>query len=409
MNEDNLAQITAKAPWVAFIVGGPGSSAHKICAEMARMHGYTHLSAEQALRNEVSSGSSTGKEIIHAISQGRVPVDSMIEVIMRNILKSSGTRVLVEGFPQDIEQAQGFEEAIGAVQGVVYVKCSRREMQRRILEAAGKDAGDIDSVATVRDARRQISEFEDKIAEVLTYYSLGNKIFVIKDGPSLLKMCNQTDSFLGRFPAPSRSFGTQTDSGLVADDTASNLPQSLNDWSEMREKPSPFFNGENTAIDEGFIRGGRNGQSINIPTPPNQRSSRRGGNGNGKNNGGGPRTEKIQHQQQVLDGPRSELEKWFQSINIMAGPVSQWRTNFANGYLMAQILELFFSSEIQSVGFHTGVSSSNKRDNWRQLQTFFLRYEFPLSDNEIMGMMQAKKSAIVPMLLKLHGFLCNQG
>jgi hypothetical protein len=110
-----------------------------------------------------------------------------------------------------------------------------------------------------------------------------------------------------------------------------------------------------------------------------------------------------------LDGPRSELEKWFQSINIMAGPVSQWRTNFANGYLMAQILELFFSSEIQSVGFHTGVSSSNKRDNWRQLQTFFLRYEFPLSDNEIMGMMQAKKSAIVPMLLKLHGFLCNQG
>ena len=410
MNEDNLAQITAKAPWVAFIVGGPGSSAHKICAEMARMHGYTHLSAEQALRNEVSSGSSTGKEIIHAISQGRVPVDSMIEVIMRNILKSSGTRVLVEGFPQDIEQAQGFEEAIGAVQGVVYVKCSRREMQRRILEAAGKDAGDIDSVATVRDARRQISEFEDKIAEVLTYYSLGNKIFVIKDGPSLLKMCNQTDSFLGRFPAPSRSFGTQTDSGLVAEDTASNLPQSLNDWSEMREKPSPFFNGENTAVDEGFIRGGRNGQSINIPTPPNQRSSRRGGNGNGKNNGGGPRTEKIQqNQQQVLDGPRSELEKWFQSINIMAGPVSQWRTNFANGYLMAQILELFFSSEIQSVGFHTGVSSSNKRDNWRQLQTFFLRYEFPLSDNEIMGMMQAKKSAIVPMLLKLHGFLCNQG
>ena len=104
-----------------------------------------------------------------------------------------------------------------------------------------------------------------------------------------------------------------------------------------------------------------------------------------------------------------ELEKWFQSINVMTGPVPQWRTNFANGYLFAQILEIFFSSEIQSVGFHTGVSSSNKRDNWRQLQTFFLRYDFTLSDAEIMGIMQAKKSSIVPMLLKLHGFLCNQG
>jgi UMP-CMP kinase len=399
----STTQITAKAPWVAFIIGGPGSSAHKICAEMARMHGYTHLSAEKAIRDEVASGSSCGKEIIHAISQGRVPVDSTIEVIMRNILKSSGTRVLVEGFPQDIEQAQGFEEAIGAVQGVVYVKCSRREMQRRILEAAGKDAGDIDSVSTVRDARRQISEFEDKIAEVLTYYSLGNKIFVIKDGPSLLKMCNQTDGFLGRFPAPSRSFGTQTDSGLVTDDTANNMSSSSNDWSEMREKPSPFFNGENTAVESGFVRGGRTGQSLNVPTPP----KRRGGKGGST---GGPRTEKIQQNQQIImDGPRSELEKWFQSINIMGGPVNQWRTNFANGYLFAQILELFFPSELQSVGFHTGVSSSNKRDNWRQLQTFFLRYDFPLSDNEIMSMMQAKKSAIVPMLLKLHSFLVGQG
>jgi hypothetical protein len=222
-------------------------------------------------------------------------------------------------------------------------------------------------------------------------------------------MCNQTNSFLSRFPAPSRSFGTQTDAGLVTEDTASNLPQSLNDWGEMTEKPSPFFNGENTAIEEGFVRGGKNGQTINIPTPPNQRGQRRNGPGNNKNSGG-PRTEKIQQNQQlILDGPRSELEKWFQSINIMAGPVPQWRTNFSNGYLIAQILEIFFPAEIQSVGFHTGVSSSNKRDNWRQLQAFFLRYDFSLNDNEIMGMMQAKKSSIVPMLLKLHGFLCNQG
>lgn len=193
----------------------------------------------------------------------------------------------------------------------------------------------------------------------------------------------------------------------MTEETAANMPQSLSDWGEIREKPSPFFNSANTVTEEGFVRGGRSGQSINVPTPPNQRN-RRGGPG--KQGGSGPRTEKIQQQQvAVLDGPRSELEKWFQSINIMAGPVPQWRTNFANGYLFAQILELFFPSEIQSVGFHTGVSSSNKRDNWRQLQTFFLRYEFPLSDQEIMGMMQAKKSSIVPLLMKLHGFLAVQG
>ena len=408
-------QIVSKAPWVAFVVGGPGSSASKICAEMARTYGFTYVSAETAIRDEVASGSSCGKEIIHAISQGRVPVDSTIEVIMRNILKASGTRVLVEGFPQDINQAQGFEEAIGAVQCVIYVKCSRREMQRRILEAAGKDTGDIDAVATVRDARRRISEFEDKITEVLTYYDLGRKVITVKDGPSLLKMCNKTNAKLSRYPAPSRSFGTQTDSGLTGSKTAAdNVPvMSSIDWSEMAEKPSPFFNGQNAREAEGFLRGG--GPNLDgrraAPTPPGNRRSKVANGLNGST--GGPRTEKIQQRedarQRAMDGPRSELEKWFNSINIMAGPVPQWRSNFANGYLLAQILELFFPQEIQSVGFHTGVSSANKRDNWRQIQTFFLRYEFPLSDSEIMSMMQAKKSGTMPFLLKVHKFLADQG
>ena len=415
--DNNETHIVAKAPWVSFVIGGPGSSAGKVCAEMARTYGFTYVSAEKAIREEVSSGSTCGKEIIHAISQGRVPVDSTIEVIMRNILKASGTRVLVEGFPQDINQAQGFEEAIGVVQCVIYIKCSRREMQRRILEAAGKDTGDIDAVATVRDARRRITEFEDKITEVLTYYSLGEKVITVKDGPSLLKMCNKANAMLSRYPAPSRSFGTQTDAGLTGSMTAAeNMPpvSSMTEWSEMAEKPSPFFNGQNAREAEGFLRGG--GPNLDgrrsLPTPPGNRRSNMM-NGVGGSTGGGPRTEKIQQRedarQRAMDGPRGELEKWFNSINVMVGPMPQWRTNFANGYLLAQILELFFPQEIQSVGFHTGVSSANKRDNWRQIQTFFLRYDFPLSDAEIMAMMQAKKSGTVPFLLKVHKFLADQG
>ena len=134
----DTTQIVAKAPWVVFVIGGPGSSASKICTEMERTYGFTYVSAEKAIREEVASGSSCGKEIIHAISQGRVPVDATIEVIMRNILKASGTRHWSRLSTRH-QPGPGFREAIGSVQCVIYVKCSRREMQRRILEAAGKD------------------------------------------------------------------------------------------------------------------------------------------------------------------------------------------------------------------------------------------------------------------------------
>merc|ERR1711871_1142030 len=43
---DSSSVITAKPPWVAFVIGGPGSSARRICEEMARSHGFTHLNAE---------------------------------------------------------------------------------------------------------------------------------------------------------------------------------------------------------------------------------------------------------------------------------------------------------------------------------------------------------------------------
>ena len=393
-------KIKPRSPWVVFVIGGPGSSASQLCSEMARAYGFVHLNTAEAIRKEIASGSKCGNDIIHAISQGRVPIDSTIEVIMKAIMNSIGSRILVDGFPQDIEQAQSFEESIGAVQCVIYIKCSRREMQRRLL-AANDEARKVRdaSLVSVHDVRKSITEFEDNIDPVLTFYSLSNKVHVLKDGPSMMKLSGQARNILGGYPAPSRTLGTQTEAGLLTDQGASNANGIIT--GAMTEKPSPFLNGTNVQDQtNSFVRGGDG--PINVdPAPPRNASI------------GGAQSPRVRNTGLSVAGmpagPRSELEKWFGRINVLCGPATQWRNNFANGFLVAQILENYFPQEVQSVGFHTGVSSQNKRDNWRQLQQFFLKYDCVFNDGEITGMMQAKRSAVVPFLMKVHAFLANQG
>ena len=93
----------------------------------------------------------------------------------------------------------------------------------------------------------------------------------------------------------------------------------------------------------------------------------------------------------------------------MVGAPDNWRREFCGGFLIAQCLEVYFPRAIQSKGFHTGSSMQYKRDNWRQLQQFFLKFNHPLDDPEIKDVMNAKKGKIVPFLLRMHFFIASQG
>ena len=402
-------------PWVVFVMGGPGSSAPSLCAELARLRGFTYIEAQTIIREEIASESILGKRILQSISQGRVPIDATISVIMRAIMAASGTRVLVHGFPQDLEQAQTYEHAVGKCQAVLYVKCSRRLMQKRLLGAGGYGSvggGEMDQTLTLQQARKRILDFEDTVEPVLTYFQLSSKVHVLRDGPALNKIISATDQLLSAYATPNRTFGTQT----ATDGDNTGMTSIGNDEFDssvgrMKEKPSPFIPPgeqvtEPTIGPSGetinFQRGGTPIQE-NLPKPPPGESPGQSPLHNRatlRSRRGDPATEA---------GPRAELARWFARIGIMVGAPDNWRREFSGGFIIAQCLEVYFPRAIQSKGFHTGSSMQYKRDNWRQLQQFFLKFNHPLDDSEIKDVMNAKKGKIVPFLLRMHFFIASQG
>ena len=406
-------------PWVVFVMGGPGSNAATLCAELARLRGFTYINAEDIIRQEIASSSALGRRMLQSISQGRVPVDATISIIMRAIMAASGTRVLVHGFPQDLEQAQTYEHAVGKCQAVLYVKCSRRLMQKRLLGAGGNFGNtEVDQTLSLQQVRKRILDYEDTVEPVLTYFQLSSKVHVIRDGPTVSKLVTACDNVLSSYATPNRTFGTQTDTGTdKKGDYSIGTDEFDNRVGKIEPKQSPFLPAGEY---EETPRSGPNGETINFkrggtpiqegttryPVPPSGDPGKAGESPLRATRA----TLRSRHGDPVTEsGPQAELARWFARIGIMAGVPDNWRREFSGGFLIAQTLEVYFPRKVQSAGFHTGSSSQYKRDNWRQLQQFFLANNHPLDDSEIKDLLSAKKGKIVPFLIKMHDFIARQG
>ncbi|TVU05102.1 hypothetical protein EJB05_48253, partial [Eragrostis curvula] len=87
-------------PFIAFVLGGPGSGKGTQCTKIASNFGFTHLSDGDLLRHEISSDTEKGESILEIIKEGRiVPSEVTVELIRKAMEMSNAKRVLIGGFP----------------------------------------------------------------------------------------------------------------------------------------------------------------------------------------------------------------------------------------------------------------------------------------------------------------------
>ncbi|CAD6264381.1 unnamed protein product [Miscanthus lutarioriparius] len=98
-------------PFIAFVLGGPGSGKGTQCTKIASDFGFAHLSAGDLLRHEIASGSEKGELILDIIKEGRiVPSDITVELIRKTMETKNAKRALIDGFPRCDENRIAFEK-----------------------------------------------------------------------------------------------------------------------------------------------------------------------------------------------------------------------------------------------------------------------------------------------------------
>ena len=168
-------KMSGSKPTVVFVLGGPGSGKGTMCKKITSnpRYNFVHLSAGDLLREERGrSGSDVGQMIASYIAEGKiVPVEvtvGLIKAAMENSIKAGKHRFLIDGFPRNQNNWEGWGKGMAGfadVRFTLFLDCSQKEMEVRLLgRNEGRSDDNIDSI------RKRFKTYQQETEPVLEMF-----------------------------------------------------------------------------------------------------------------------------------------------------------------------------------------------------------------------------------------------
>ncbi|CAH0401462.1 unnamed protein product [Chilo suppressalis] len=133
-------------PSVVFVLGAPGSGKGTQCSYISKEYDFVHLSAGDLLREERQRpGSEYGEMIEQKIRDGEiVPVEVTCSLIHKAMQKSGKTRFLIDGFPRNKDNLDGWNCVMSDKTKLLFVlffECSQNLCTERCLGRGAAGSG----------------------------------------------------------------------------------------------------------------------------------------------------------------------------------------------------------------------------------------------------------------------------
>lgn len=171
---------------VIFVLGGPGAGKGTQCENIVREFGYVHLSAGDLLREERQRpGSQFGEEIDTHIKNGTiVPVQITCSLLKRAMESSGKNRFLIDGFPRNQDNLDGWNKEMSDVATVIRVlffNCPEQVCVERCL-SRGKTSGRTDD--NEESLKKRIKTYNESTMLIIEHYRKLDLVSEINAGNS---------------------------------------------------------------------------------------------------------------------------------------------------------------------------------------------------------------------------------
>lgn len=187
-------------PQVIFVLGGPGAGKGTQCTRLVKEYGYVHLSAGDLLREERQRGGPEAEMIESYIREGKiVPVEVTVNLIRKAMEKAApggGGHFLVDGFPRNFDNLEGWTRVMGEkaeVQGVLFYECPEAVMEKRLIKR-GETSGRSDDTADV--IRKRFHTYLSSTMPVVNHYAGQGKVFSVNSDQGVDAVFEQTQKLL---------------------------------------------------------------------------------------------------------------------------------------------------------------------------------------------------------------------
>ncbi len=111
------------------LLGPPGSGKGTVADRLEKVFHLKHISAGQLLREEVSKGTTIGKDIRNIIEKGALVPDGLVTQIIKLEIGKKNNYIL-DGFPRTVGQAQQIEDL--KINRVIYLDIAEKEVIERL-------------------------------------------------------------------------------------------------------------------------------------------------------------------------------------------------------------------------------------------------------------------------------------
>lgn len=123
---------------IVVFLGPPGSGKGTQADVLHDEHGFFHFDTGSRLRAEIAGGSELGQRIAEFTNAGQlVPIHIIKEMIQRFLGTTEATRIMFDGFPRNLEQAQvlheGLDEHGDDLDYAIYLEINEVSLVERIV------------------------------------------------------------------------------------------------------------------------------------------------------------------------------------------------------------------------------------------------------------------------------------
>lgn len=182
--QSQQAALGPSKPCVVFVLGGPGCGKGTQCSRIQEAFGWQHLSAGDLLREEVASGSEQGQMINTFIKDGKiVPVEVTVSLLSKAIFSSPSWNFLVDGFPRNMDNFNGWFDAIGDecdVPFALHFTCPQSVMEQR-LKHRSETSGRVDD--NWQSILKRFTVFEKESLPVIQLFKDAGRLLEIDATP----------------------------------------------------------------------------------------------------------------------------------------------------------------------------------------------------------------------------------